>query len=37
VMKSFIKLSPKQKAIRMMHNQEMAFTSVVLRRNGTWC
>jgi PTS system nitrogen regulatory IIA component len=32
-----IKLSLKQKAIRMMHNQEMAFTSVVLRRNGTWC
>ena len=37
VMKSYIKLSLKQKAIRMMHNQEMAFTSVVLRRNGTWC
>lgn len=37
VMKSSIKLSLKQKAIRMMHNQEMAFTSVVLRRNGTWC
>ena len=37
VMKSFIRLSLKQKAIRMTRNQEMAFTSVVLRRNGTWC
>ncbi|MDR9963992.1 PTS sugar transporter subunit IIA [Enterobacter cloacae subsp. cloacae] len=38
VMKSFMKLSLKQKAVRMRHNQEMAFTSVVLRREtGTWC
>ena len=37
VMKSFIKLSLKQKAIRMRHNRERAFRTASLRRNGTWC
>lgn len=37
VMKSFIKLSLKQKAIRMRHNRERAFSTAALRRNGTWC